>query len=898
MSPTLSRAVLRQRQFALRRIFSRHASTAEAAQAKTSEAASKASEGLSRAQASAGSALSKAGSAVGALGNAIGSIGGRTGRLVGFVNSLIPPTIHYSKVGLELGKLIFEGRKMSPPSMATFQTYFQSAFNSIRSTSAASGTANPRSALQQVRNLSTAELTAAGVVLAEVLGFFSIGEMIGRHSINPMDVFKLLTRSTKISRSQTARPSNAKLPSTGAPSNPQLFGNGDDSQGKSNLGKRKRGGAAASEFAKNASEPGDRTSMSNGDTKIHTNGEETSGQVSGRPTGRQPQEECLRILRSHKVKIVVLDSEPKQSKESTGLKKSKKEKGSSKESGSGSKHKQELFPQPLVSFDQLRTQYNISRRLLSNIKDQGYVVPTEVQLASIPLLLDPAKSLANSDSFVDTDAPDLLSIAPTGSGKTLAFLIPILHRLISERKKSKSETEEHGLKAIVLAPTKELASQIANEGRKLALNTGIKVTLFRKGMKIGTSLERVGDEEQSDNESDVDDHEKRAALEIKSHVLVSTPLALLNSLSSDDGKERSLPTVQQLVLDEADVLLDPLFRDQTLGIWKKCTNSNLQSTLWSATISSSIEEIATNFWKDRRRPSKNDASSESKSLLLRLVVGIKDTAVPNIDHKLVYAATEQGKLLGLRQLIHPSAPQGEAGPSLRPPFLVFTQTIPRAVALHSELLFDIPPEAGGASRLAVLHSDLSEQARDRVMTRFRKGEIWVLITTDLLARGVDFRGVNGVVNYDIPNSAAAYVHRVGRTGRAGREGGVAVTYYTKEDIPYVKNIANVIAASERSRGDEKTTIEPWLLNALPTPSKRDKQLLKKRGVPARSVNALNGKGDGKGPAAARISTKSGFERRMENKRKAAKSHHQSDRNDAVVKHVLEENESEFEGFDD
>jgi ATP-dependent RNA helicase DDX52/ROK1 len=205
--------------------------------------------------------------------------------------------------------------------------------------------------------------------------------------------------------------------------------------------------------------------------------------------------------------------------------------------------------------------------------------------------------------------------------------------------------------------------------------------------------------------------------------------------------------------------------------------------------------------------------------------------------------------------------------------LVFTQTIERAIALHSELLYDIPSEAGGSSRIAVLHSDLSDSKRADVMTRFRKGQIWVLVTTDLLSRGVDFRGINGVVNYDIPTTSAAYVHRVGRTGRAGREGGVAVTFYTMEDVKYVKGIANVIAASEKGGekvGDGGSGIQPWLLRALPDISKKDKQKLKARGVEVR--RSIKGDEDEKRVKAkrkAKISTKSGYERRLENNRKGA-----------------------------
>jgi ATP-dependent RNA helicase DDX52/ROK1 len=146
------------------------------------------------------------------------------------------------------------------------------------------------------------------------------------------------------------------------------------------------------------------------------------------------------------------------------------------------------------------------------------------------------------------------------------------------------------------------------------------------------------------------------------------------------------------------------------------------------------------------------------------------------------------------------------------------------------------------------------------MRKFRAGEIWVLITTDVLARGVDFAGVNGVLNYDVPGSSAAYVHRAGRTGRAGREGGIAVTFYTKEDIPFVKTVANVIAESEKQAGKtgDEAGVQKWLLDALPNVGKEDRKKLKERGVESRRSGNK-----------AMITSKSGYERRKEHNRKGA-----------------------------
>jgi len=188
MSLCLSRAVRRQHQlmFKGRTAFRNASSTAEAASAakeKTGAAASKAQEGLSRVTSSAGSAISSAGSTAGKM---LGGIGGRTGRLIGFVQSLIPPTIYYSRVGLELTKIIVKEQKMSPPSLEAFSKYMQPAMNAIRhpaslfTQASTSSAAQPTNILSRLRNMDNKQLTGVGIVAAEVLGFFTIGEMLGR----------------------------------------------------------------------------------------------------------------------------------------------------------------------------------------------------------------------------------------------------------------------------------------------------------------------------------------------------------------------------------------------------------------------------------------------------------------------------------------------------------------------------------------------------------------------------------------------------------------------------------------------------------------------------------------------------------------------------------------------
>lgn len=603
--------------------------------------------------------------------------------------------------------------------------------------------------------------------------------------------------------------------------------------------------------------------------------------------GDLPHAECKRILQQHKLKVTRLNTSGRV--QSVGrVSDGKKE---------PSKAKDVIYPQPLLSFEALGWQYGVGSRLARNIADQGYKVPTEVQLAALPLLMDddrrylPAPAddtrLANGDGR----GIDLLSIAPTGSGKTLAFLVPLLRDIMRQRQREK-RVERH-TSAIVLAPTKELAAQIVNEGRKLAKDTGVKITQMRKGMTFWH--EQLGKSELGHDSEVSDKPEEDSVSVVKSDMIVSTPGLLWSALQGNEGADH-LSGVRHLVLDEADVLLDPLFKDQTLFIWHSLTHQSLRMSLWSATMGSNIEDLARSIITARLREIGQASDGHvSEGPVIRLVVGLKDSAAPNVEHKLIYAASEQGKLMGLRQLLHPTSSSVEAGPILRPPFLVFTQTIGRAAALHSELRYDVPAEAGGISRIAVLHADLSATTRDDVMTRFRQGSIWILITTDLLSRGVDFRGVNGVVNYDIPGSSAAYIHRIGRTGRAGREGGIAVTLYSKEDMPYLKHVANVVAMSQREKGQESSSVQQWLVDLLPTLSKNEKQSLKKHGVKSRSTKDTEK--SSKAGRRTRISTKPGFVRQTENRRKGAILGSQRRTQDVSNSDSEPGNETEFAGFD-
>ncbi|KAJ9298851.1 hypothetical protein DTO271G3_3093 [Paecilomyces variotii] len=186
MSVAASRAVLRQSQFMIRRTAVRHASSTSEAATKAKEsaanAASKAQQGLSRVTSSAGPAIAGAASNIG---SALRKVGGRTGKVIAYIDTLIPPTVYYSKVGIELAKLVFRGQKMTPPNLATFQAYFEPVINIIRNPSNLRNVKipSPQALLGRLRNADKKELAFYGVTAAEVLGFFTIGEIIGRRNV-------------------------------------------------------------------------------------------------------------------------------------------------------------------------------------------------------------------------------------------------------------------------------------------------------------------------------------------------------------------------------------------------------------------------------------------------------------------------------------------------------------------------------------------------------------------------------------------------------------------------------------------------------------------------------------------------------------------------------------------
>ena len=443
-----------------------------------------------------------------------------------------------------------------------------------------------------------------------------------------MDPFKLLSRSTKLSRNNQHK-QNINTPSSGQNAQPQLFSERPDSShvGQQSSRKRKRGHDGGSlapaadtdtiQFFKGVASQNDGANKHVAQGAAAREDPAPGGLNVNDKTGEMladlatmPLADRQTVLKQHKLKITWLNP-PISSK--------KERRKANKANRNASKGRCLLFPTPLQSFDRLGPGLSVSTRLIANVMDQGFTMPTEVQLAALPLLLaEPSTYLPDFKKREDEAVRpriDLLTVAPTGSGKTLAYMLPLLHN-IQLQKERQSSGNRH-TSAIILVPTKELAGQIVNEGRKLAKGTGISISQMRKGMHLGPVVDNTNDSKHADSSI------------VKADILVSTPGILQNTFEERANNE-TLTIVDHLVLDEADVLLDPLFRTQTLWIWNQLTNARLRVSMWSATMGSNIEELATSTIEERRHRLAAEVSvTEPASPVVRLVVGRKDSAVPN-----------------------------------------------------------------------------------------------------------------------------------------------------------------------------------------------------------------------------------------------------------------------------
>jgi len=306
---------------------------------------------------------------------------------------------------------------------------------------------------------------------------------------------------------------------------------------------------------------------------------------------------------------------------------------------------------------------------------------------------------------------DVLAQSPTGSGKTLAFGIPLVERL-------------HGANvrpsALVLAPTRELASQIVDDLRDIAHARALSIAAVYGGAGIV----------------------KQARIAARAHILVATPGRLLDLI---DRRDLSLGQVRLLVLDEADRMLDMGFKPVVDRI-VKMTARERQTLLFSATLEGEVERIARAYTSDPRRH-EHVHSAERRG---------------DIEHRFVTVSPE-GKVARL---------VSELGEAERGLTLVFVRTKRGADRLVKRL-------ASNSVRAVAMHGDKSQGQRERALASFETGKVDTLVATDVAARGIDVAGITHVINYDMPGTREDYVHRIGRTARAGASG-VGVTLVTHD----------------------------------------------------------------------------------------------------------------------
>lgn len=343
----------------------------------------------------------------------------------------------------------------------------------------------------------------------------------------------------------------------------------------------------------------------------------------------------------------------------------------------------------------------------------GYETPTPIQAEAIPVVLS---------------GRDVMGLAQTGTGKTAAFALPILQRLLSNPKPSKFRP----VRALIVAPTRELAEQIKDSFQELGTKTGIRVTTIYGGVKINPQIERL----------------RQGA-----DVVVACPGRLLDHLSQ--GTIR-LDALEVLVLDEADQMFDMGFLPDIRRILKQVP-VNRQSLLFSATMPDDIRRLSGEALRDP----------------VTVQIG-RTNAAQTVAHAL-YPVPQHLKTPLLLELLQRTDTES---------ILIFTRTKHRARRVGEQL------EKAGY-KAASLQGNLSQNRRQAALDGFRTGEYQILVATDIAARGIDVAGISHVVNYDMPDTVDAYIHRIGRTGRAARNGD-ALTLVADEDAPTVRAIERVL----------------------------------------------------------------------------------------------------------
>ncbi|MEO0750214.1 MAG: DEAD/DEAH box helicase [Pseudomonadota bacterium] len=359
-------------------------------------------------------------------------------------------------------------------------------------------------------------------------------------------------------------------------------------------------------------------------------------------------------------------------------------------------------------------QLGLSPKLTQRLDHSGFTTPTPIQAEAIPLALE---------------GLDIMGLAQTGTGKTLAFGLPMIDMLVATSGKPAPKT----VKALILAPTRELVNQISDNLLTLTKPTPLSLVTVVGGQSMGRQIK---------------------ALDRGVDILVATPGRLIDHMERGTV---NLSTVRYLVLDEADQMLDMGFIHALRKIAPKLGTPR-QTMLFSATMPKQMEELSRSYLTNPKR----------------IEVTPPGKPATKVDQSVLFMEKVE-KPSKLREVL-------SADPDALS--LVFARTKHGAERLKKKLVAD-------GFDAASIHGDKSQGQRDKAIKAFRQGNVKILVATDVAARGIDIPGVAYVINYDLPNVAESYVHRIGRTARAGREG-TAISFCSPDERGQLRDIEKLI----------------------------------------------------------------------------------------------------------
>ena len=359
----------------------------------------------------------------------------------------------------------------------------------------------------------------------------------------------------------------------------------------------------------------------------------------------------------------------------------------------------------------------LAQPILRAIEAEGYDIPTPIQEKSIPPLLK---------------GYDLLGVAQTGTGKTAAFALPILHRLSKTCQKATPGRPN----ALILAPTRELAGQIADSFKTYGQRLHLRTTVVFGGVSVRGQAKALG----------------RGA-----HILVATPGRLLDLMNQ---RHIRLDRVEIFILDEADRMLDMGFIHDVKKVTAALPKQR-QTGFFSATMPKSVQSLADGLLND---PTKVEVAPAA-------------TTADKVEQKVLFVAKDKKRALLINLMKDTSIRR----------VLIFTRTKHGANRVAQFL------DQNGIKADAI-HGNKTQNARQKALKRFKEGSIRALVATDIAARGIDIDSVTHVINFEIPNEAENYVHRIGRTARAGADG-IAISLCQHDERSYLRSIEKVIRKS-------------------------------------------------------------------------------------------------------